>query len=34
VDISALNAELARIVSRQSELRSQIDSIVAELEAA
>jgi len=34
VDIAALNAELARIVSRQSELRTQIDSIVAELEAA
>jgi len=34
VDIKQLNIELTRIVSRQSELRSQIDSIVAELEAA
>jgi type I restriction enzyme M protein len=32
-DITALNAEIARIVSRQSELRDQIDVIVAELEA-
>jgi len=34
VDISRLNKELSSIVSRQSELRSQIDQIVAELEAA
>jgi len=34
VDIATLNAELTRIVSRQSELRTQIDSIVAELEVA
>ena len=34
VDITSLNAEIARIVARQSELRSQIDSIVADLEGA
>jgi type I restriction enzyme M protein len=33
VDIVELNAEIARIVARQSELRTQIDAIVAELEA-
>ncbi len=33
VDIKVLNAEIARIVERQSELRSQIDAIVADLEA-
>lgn len=32
VDITALNAEIARIVARQSELRLSIDGIVAELE--
>jgi type I restriction enzyme M protein len=32
VDIKALNAEIARIVARQTELRTQIDIIVAELE--
>jgi type I restriction enzyme M protein len=32
VDITALNAEIARIVARQSELRNQIDAIVADLE--
>ena len=32
VEITALNAEIARIVARQSELRSQIDAIVADLE--
>jgi type I restriction enzyme M protein len=32
VDISELNADIARIVARQSELRSQIDAIVADLE--
>jgi type I restriction enzyme M protein len=32
VDITALNAEIAQIVARQSELRTQIDAIVAELE--
>lgn len=32
VDIKALNAEIARIVERQSELRGQIDVIVADLE--
>jgi type I restriction enzyme M protein len=31
-DITALNAEIASIVTRQSSLRTQIDSIVAELE--
>lgn len=34
VDITALNAEIARIVARQSDLRSQIDAIVADLEDA
>jgi len=33
VDIQALNAEIARIVDRQAKLRTQIDAIVAELEA-
>ncbi len=32
VDIKELNAEIARIVARQSELRTQIDEIVADLE--
>lgn len=32
VDIRALNAEIARIVARQAELRTQIDAIVADLE--
>ena len=32
VNIKALNAEIARIVARQSELRKQIDAIVADLE--
>jgi len=32
VDIQALNAEITRIVARQSELRTQIDAIVADLE--
>lgn len=32
VDITALNAEIARIVARQTELRQQIDEIVADLE--
>lgn len=32
-DITALNAEIARIVARQSELRIAIDAIVADLEA-
>jgi type I restriction enzyme M protein len=32
IDIGALNAEIARIVSRQSELRTAIDAIVADLE--
>ena len=31
-DITALNAEIARIVARQHELREQIDAIVADLE--
>lgn len=34
VDIQALNAEIAGIVTRQSELRTQIDAIVADLEGA
>jgi len=32
VDITALNAEIARIVARQSELRTSIDAIVADLD--
>ena len=32
VDIRALNAEIARIVARQGELRAQIDALVADLE--
>lgn len=32
VDIRVLNAEIARMVARQAELRTQIDAIVAELE--
>lgn len=32
VDIHALNAEISRIVARQTELREQIDAIVADLE--
>ena len=32
VDIKVLNAEIARIVARQAELRTQIDAIVADLE--
>ncbi|MHB1002062.1 MAG: type I restriction-modification system subunit M [Armatimonadota bacterium] len=32
VDIKTLNADIARIVSRQTELRQQIDAIVADLE--
>jgi len=34
VDITALNAEIARIVERQSALRTQIDAIVADLEGS
>ena len=34
IDIQALNAEIARIVARQSALRTEIDTIVAELEGA
>ena len=34
VDITTLNAEIARIVARQSELRTAIDRIVADLEAS
>ena len=34
IDIVALNAEIARIVARQSELRTAIDAIVADLEGA
>ncbi|MCL4213873.1 MAG: type I restriction-modification system subunit M [Gemmatimonadales bacterium] len=33
-DIKALNAEIARIVVRQAELRTKIDAIVADLEGA
>lgn len=34
VDITELNAEIARIVARQTELRTAIDAIVADLEGA
>ncbi|TGD39978.1 type I restriction-modification system subunit M [Brevibacterium aurantiacum] len=34
VDITELNAEIARIVARQAELRTAIDEIVADLEGA
>ena len=34
VDIAALNIEIARIVARQSELRTAIDAIVADLEGS
>lgn len=34
VDITALNAEIARIVAHQSELRTSIDAVVADLEAS
>lgn len=34
VDITALNAEIARIVARQRELRTAIDAIVADLEGS
>lgn len=34
VDITALNAEIARIVARQAELRVSIDAIVADLESS
>jgi type I restriction enzyme M protein len=33
IDIASLNAEIARIVTRQSELRNQIDAIVTDLES-
>ena len=33
IDIDELNAEIARIVARQSVLRTEIDAIVADLEA-
>ena len=32
VDIAELNAEIARIVTRQAELRAEVDAIVADLE--
>ncbi|WP_456284147.1 type I restriction-modification system subunit M [Microbacterium sp. JZ101] len=34
VDIQALNAEIARIVARQAELRTAIDALVADLEGS
>lgn len=34
IDITELNAEIARIVTRQAELRTAIDAIVADLEGA
>ena len=34
IDITVLNAEIARIVARQSELRTAIDAIVADLEGS
>ena len=33
IDIAELNAEIARIVARQQELRTSIDEIVADLES-
>jgi len=33
IDIKALNAEIAEIVARETELRAKVDAIVAELEA-
>lgn len=33
IDVAELNAEIARIVARQAELRSSIDAIVADLES-
>ena len=33
IDIVELNAEIARIVAREDELRRKIDAIVADLEA-
>ena len=33
VDIVELNAEIARIVARQQELRTAIDEIVADMES-
>ena len=33
IDITGLNAEIARIVARQAQLRREIDSIVAEIES-
>ena len=32
IDITELNADIAKIVARQSELRTEIDAIVADLE--
>lgn len=32
VDITQLNADIADIVTRQSQLRTEIDAIVAEIE--
>ena len=32
IDITELNAEIARIVARQAELRASIDEIIADLE--
>ena len=34
VDITELNAEITRIVARQTQLRTQIDAIVADLEGS
>ena len=34
IDITVLNADIARIVARQSELRISIDAIVADLEGS
>jgi type I restriction enzyme M protein len=34
VDITELNAEIARIVARQAELRTKIDAIVAEFSSS
>jgi len=34
IDITKLNAEIAEIVTRQAELRTQIDAIVADLKGS
>jgi type I restriction enzyme M protein len=33
IDISSLNSEIAHIVSRQTEIRAQLDAVIADLES-